>query len=59
MARRLSDILNSTRQQFFVGREKELQLFKSILEQPELHTYLLSIYGPGGQGKSTLIKAFT
>jgi hypothetical protein len=59
MARKLSDILNSTRQQYFVGREKELQLFKSILEQPELSTYLLAIYGPGGQGKSTLVRAFT
>jgi hypothetical protein len=59
MARRLADILNSTRKQYFVGRESELQLFKSILEQEELSTYLLSIYGPGGQGKSTLVKAFT
>jgi hypothetical protein len=59
MARRLADILNTTRKQYFVGRESELQLFKSILEQEELSTYLLSIYGPGGQGKSTLVKAFT
>lgn len=59
MPRRLSDILKATRKQYFVGREKEIQLFKSIVEQQELPTYLLSIYGPGGQGKSTLVGAFT
>lgn len=59
MARRLADILNSTRKHYFVGRESELRLFRSIVQQEELSTYLLSIYGPGGQGKSTLVKAFT
>jgi len=59
MGRKLSDILNSARQQYFVGREKEIQLFKSLIQQPELSTYLLSVYGPGGQGKSSLIRVFT
>jgi energy-coupling factor transporter ATP-binding protein EcfA2 len=59
MARRLADILSSTRRQLFTGREKEVQLFKSIIQQPDLSTYLLYIYGPGGQGKTTLIKEFT
>lgn len=59
MPKRLSEILRTARRQFFVGREKELQLFRSILEQPELNTYILSVYGPGGQGKSTLVNAFT
>ena len=59
MARRIADILTTTRKQYFVGREKELQLFRSILQQNELSTYLLAIHGPGGQGKSSLIREFT
>jgi hypothetical protein len=59
MSRRIADILSSTRRHYFVGREKELQLFRSILQQNELSNYLLYIYGPGGQGKSSLIREFT
>lgn len=59
MARRLADILSNKRQQLFTGREKEVQLFISLLQQPELSTFLLYVYGPGGQGKTTLIKQFT
>lgn len=59
MARKLADILSSARKQLFTGREKETQLFTSILQQPELNTFLLYVYGPGGQGKTTLVKQFT
>lgn len=58
MARTLADILSATRRQYFTGREKELQLFKSLLQSSELTTFLLYVFGPGGQGKSTLMKAF-
>jgi hypothetical protein len=59
MARKLADLLSSTRKKLFTGREKETQLFTSILQQPELNTFLLYVYGPGGQGKTTLVKQFT
>jgi energy-coupling factor transporter ATP-binding protein EcfA2 len=59
MARRLADILSSTRRQLFTGREKEVQLFKSMIQQQDLSTYLLYVHGPGGQGKTTLVKEFT
>lgn len=58
MARLLADILKEKRQQLFTGREKELALFKSIISKKQLNTFLLYMYGPGGQGKSTLLKAF-
>ncbi len=58
MARKLADILSSARRQFFTGREKELQVFRSIAQQAELSTFLLYVYGPGGQGKTTLVKAY-
>ncbi|MCU0451886.1 MAG: AAA family ATPase [Bernardetiaceae bacterium] len=56
MARRLADILLTAHRQRFTGRGKEVELFKSILAQPESSTYLLYLYGPGGQGKTTLLK---
>jgi replication-associated recombination protein RarA len=58
MARKLAEILSSSRRQYFTGREKELQLFKSIVQQPHLSTFLLYIYGPGGQGKTTLSREY-
>jgi hypothetical protein len=58
MARRLADILSSARRQLFTGREKEVQLFKSIILSGELTTYLLFVYGPGGQGKTSLLREF-
>jgi energy-coupling factor transporter ATP-binding protein EcfA2 len=58
MSRKLADILSSTRRQYFTGREKELQIFKSIIQPPHLSTFLLYLYGPGGQGKTTLVKEY-
>ncbi len=58
MARTLADILSSTRRRYFTGREKELQAFRSIILQPDLSAFLLYIYGPGGQGKTTLTREY-
>jgi hypothetical protein len=56
MARRLADILLTAHRQRFTGRDKEVELFRSMLAQAEPNTYLLYLFGPGGQGKTTLLK---
>lgn len=58
MARKLADILSDTRRQYFTGREKELQYFRSLLSGNVPEIFMLYLYGPGGQGKTTLLKAF-
>lgn len=58
MARKLAEILQNARQQYFTGREKELQLFKSMIQAPQLPAFLLYLHGPGGQGKTTLVKTY-
>lgn len=55
MCAKLSDILDFERKGAFVGRESEIQLFSSVLNQ-QGHFLLLFYYGPGGQGKTTLLK---
>lgn len=59
MAQRLADRLLAARRKRFVGRENERELFRSALASPELPFFVLHIYGPGGVGKSTLLKEFT
>jgi hypothetical protein len=53
--KRLSDKLVRSRQQRFVGREAELELFRAALEAPEPPFAVLHFYGPGGVGKTTLL----
>jgi len=55
MCAKLSDILDSDRKSAFVGRQAELQLFQAMIKK-ELDYLLLYFYGPGGQGKTTLMK---
>jgi hypothetical protein len=55
MSSRLADRLISARRSHFVGRMDELELFQSVLAQPELPFYVLYIFGPGGIGKTTLL----
>lgn len=55
MCAKLSEILDSERKSAFVGREAELQLFQAMIKK-ELAYLLLYFYGPGGQGKTTLMK---
>lgn len=56
MPSRLVNRLNSARQRQFVGRTSELALFQSALTAPELPFFVLYIFGPGGVGKTTLLK---
>lgn len=55
MCAKLSDILDSERKSAFVGREAELQHFQAMIKK-ELACLLLYFYGPGGQGKTSLMK---
>ncbi len=53
---RLKDILQQQRKKNFVGRQKELEFFtKAIKQDPPVH-HLFYMSGPGGQGKTTLLK---
>lgn len=58
MTSRLADRLVAARRRRFVGRENERELFRSALVAPELPFVLLHVYGPGGVGKTTLLKEF-
>lgn len=48
--------LAAARQKRFVGRAHEVGQFQSALTAPELPYVVLYIYGPGGVGKTTLLK---
>jgi predicted AAA+ superfamily ATPase len=55
---RLKDILQQQRKKNFVGRQKELDFFSALLKEKQPSIHLLYIKGPGGQGKTTLLKQF-
>lgn len=55
LARRLS----TERRRQFVGRVNELDLFESALTAAEMPFSLLHIFGPGGIGKTTLLREFS
>ncbi len=56
--RTFADKLNLAKQRQFVGREKELQLFKQALGNDNRTSPLINVHGQGGVGKSTLLDAF-
>jgi hypothetical protein len=58
MASRLADHLRVARQRRFVGRTAERTLFEQALGAETLPFYLLHVYGPGGIGKSSLLREF-
>jgi hypothetical protein len=53
--RQLSDALAQARQQRFVGRRAELELFRAALTAERAPFAALYIDGPGGVGKTTLL----
>ncbi|MFI5187008.1 MAG: hypothetical protein ACHQF0_09805 [Chitinophagales bacterium] len=55
---RLRDILQQQRKKNFVGRQIELNFFSNLLQSDSPDYHLIYIYGPGGQGKTTLLKQF-
>ncbi|MBS2548320.1 ATP-binding protein [Catenulispora sp. NL8] len=55
-ARTLADRLGSARKRTFVGRATERALFRSALEGGEDTFSVLYLHGPGGIGKTTLLR---
>ncbi len=54
----LSERLEQARRQRFVGRAAELDLFRQALSEEDLPFYVLHIFGPGGVGKTTLLREY-
>jgi AAA ATPase domain len=54
----LSEALSLREADLFVGRERELALFRQWLEAEPSDPVILNVSGPGGVGKSTLLRAF-
>ncbi len=54
----LAERLNAERNRRFVGRKSELELFANAIASLEIPFYLLYIFGPGGVGKTSLLKQF-
>jgi hypothetical protein len=55
---RLADRLAAAQHGRFVGREAELALFRSALLADESPFVVLYIYGPGGVGKTSLLREY-
>jgi hypothetical protein len=58
MPSRLADRLAAARRTRFVGRSSEIQVFQSALNAEELPFQILYVFGPGGIGKSSLLREF-
>ena len=57
---RLADRLGALRDKYFVGRAAELETFRTALRRttPDRPVSLLFVHGPGGIGKSVLLRRF-
>jgi AAA ATPase-like protein len=58
MSSRLADRLSALRRQRFVGREDERTLFRFALSAQTPPFNVLHVVGPGGVGKTTLLREF-
>src|SRR5262245_370779 len=58
MSSRLVNRLTLARHARFVGRADEKELLEAALREPTLPFYVLYIYGPGGIGKTTLMREY-
>lgn len=56
--RTLGDHLRALKEQLFISRPYELDLFEKALQGAPRSWHILNIYGPGGIGKSTLLDAY-
>lgn len=57
-ATRLADRLSAARRRHFVGRAAERDLFRAALAADELPFLALYLHGPGGIGKSSLLREY-
>src|SRR5690554_1591948 len=51
-------VLSDTENKLFVGRGKEIEIFKNCLENPSYSKRILNIYATGGMGKSFLLDQY-
>jgi hypothetical protein len=58
MTARLANRLTQARRQRFVGRSAELELFRAALSRDIPDFAVLHLHGPGGMGKTTLLREF-
>lgn len=58
MATRLADRLKQARSRSFLGRKAEIDLFTTLAFAPDPEVLLLYLHGPGGQGKSSLLRKY-
>ncbi len=58
MPTRLAERLRAARDRLFVGREAELARFRAALEAEAFPVHVLHVFGPGGVGKTSLLRAF-
>lgn len=55
----LGERVSAARRRAFVGRAAEIELFRQAVEAPEEPPFtVLHVHGPGGIGKSALLRAF-
>jgi hypothetical protein len=59
MAPNLAERLNAARHERFVGRGAEIAVFQSALEAQEFPFFVLHVFGPGGVGKTSLLREFS
>ncbi|MBO8172989.1 MAG: AAA family ATPase [Bacillaceae bacterium] len=55
---KMGSAVSRMEEHFFVGREKELDVFRRFLQQREETPRVLNLYGTGGTGKTYLLHAF-
>src|SRR3972149_1181814 len=58
MATRVADRLSTARHRQFVGRAGECDFFRSALIAEEMPFQVLYVFGPGGIGKTSLLREF-
>ncbi|HHO55216.1 MAG TPA: ATP-binding protein [Trueperaceae bacterium] len=56
--RKISDKLDFAQKIYFVGRDDEKAILDSLIYDPNPAYLLLNIHGPGGVGKTSLLKEF-
>lgn len=58
MPSRIADRLSDARRRNFVGRSEERRQFHAAVRVPDLPYLVLYVFGPGGVGKSALVREF-